>query len=308
MPRLGPVAQVTLEEMPRTYQEPPSSQPRSAPTDDAAIRRRVAAAGNAARAAEAAAASGAADPADDRRAGRGRVPGTGTGTERWWLVPVLLLLAFGFLLWQVRTHGAVTRLDLRLRDAIQSDARDPSTSWLLRPARGMADLGDQTVALSVLFVSTAAALRVTRSWLPTLVAAAALVALATVIPLKLWINRPGPAKATLGDAALGFFPSGHTADAVLCYGTSALLLCVFVVPNIARLSARRILVVRRAIVAVAAGAVMLTIFGLLWSNFHWLSDTIGSLCWCGAALVLLRRATLSRLDSAAAARRATAWR
>lgn len=202
-------------------------------------------------------------------------------------------MVFGLLLWQVKTHGPVTRLDLRLRDAIQNEARDPSMSWLLRPARGMADLGDQTVALSVLFVSTAAALRVTRSWLPGLVAAAALVALATVIPLKLWIDRPGPAKAALGDAALGFFPSGHTADAVLCYGTSALLLCLFVVPSIPRLTDRRGLLLRRAITACAVALVLLTIFGLLWSNFHWLSDTIGSLCWCGAALLVLRHFTVS---------------
>lgn len=213
---------------------------------------------------------------------------------RWWLVPALLLLGFGFLLWQVKTHGPVTRLDLRLRDDIQADARDPAMAWLLRPARGMADLGDQSVALSVLFVTTAVALRVTRSWLPGLVAAAAVAALATVIPLKLWIDRPGPAKTALGDAALGFFPSGHTADAVLCYGTSALLLCIFVIPHAPTAIGRRGAMLRRAIPACAAALVLLTIFGLLWSNFHWLSDTVGSLCWCGAALLVLRRFTVHR--------------
>ncbi|MBS2962855.1 phosphatase PAP2 family protein [Actinocrinis puniceicyclus] len=211
--------------------------------------------------------------------------------DRWWLAPLLLLLGFGLLLWQVKAHGPVTRFDLRLRNGIQDDARDPSLSWMYRPARGMADLGDQTIALSALFVTTAVALRATRSWRPALVAAAALAALATVIPLKLWIDRPGPSRSTLGDAALGFFPSGHTADAVLCYGTSALLLCVFVIPH-ARVRYRNLL--PRAVSAAAAVLVLLTIFGLLWSNFHWLSDTLGSLCWCGAALLILRRVTLSR--------------
>ena len=37
------------------------------------------------------------------------------------------------------------------------------------------------------------------------------------------------------------------------------------------------------------GIVLATIFGLLWSNFHWLSDVVGSLCWCGAALAVLSR-------------------
>jgi undecaprenyl-diphosphatase len=158
----------------------------------------------------------------------------------------------------------------------------------------MADLGDQSVALSVLFVSTVLALRFTRFWLPALVAAAAGAALLTVIPLKMWIDRPGPSQNVLGDAALGFFPSGHTADAVLCYGTSALLLCVFVIPRSPEPIRRHARTLGRMVTAGAAFLVLLTIFGLLWSNFHWLSDTLGSLCWCGAALLVLRRFTLRR--------------
>jgi len=100
----------------------------------------------------------------------------------------------------------------------------------------------------------------------------------------------------LGDAALGFFPSGHTADAVLCYGTSALLLCVFVIPHSPDAIRRRSRALSRTVTVGAAFLVLLTIFGLLWSNFHWLSDTLGSLCWCGAALLVLRQFTLRRAD------------
>jgi undecaprenyl-diphosphatase len=209
----------------------------------------------------------------------------------WLLAPVLLLIGFGLLLWQVKAHGPVTRLDLRLRNDIQGGAHDPSFSWMFRPARGMADLGDQTVALSALFLTTAVALRVTRTWLPAIVAGIALAALATVIPLKLLIDRPGPGGNALGDAALGFFPSGHTADAVICYGTSALLLWLFVIPHTPPRFHR---LLRQSSIAAAAVLVLLTIFGLLWSNFHWLSDTIGSLCWCGAALIVLYRFTHAR--------------
>ena len=220
--------------------------------------------------------------------------GSSQGFGRWWLAPLALLLGFAFLLWQVKTHGAVTRLDVRLRDGIQRDAHDPALSWMWRPARGMADLGDQSIALSVLFASTVLAMRFTRSWLPALVAAAAAVALTTVIPLKLWIDRPGPSRNVLGDAALGFFPSGHTADAALCYGTSAVLLCLFVIPRSPEPIRRHSRALSRTITAGAALLVLLTIFGLLWSNFHWLSDTLGSLCWCGAALIVIRHFTLRR--------------
>lgn len=226
----------------------------------------------------------------------GASTGSSQGSRRWWLAPIALLLGFAFLLWQVKTHGPVTRLDLRLRDGIQNDAHDPALSWMWRPGRGMADLGDQTIALSVLFASMILALRLTRSWLPALVAAAAAAALLTVIPLKMWIDRPGPSQNVLGDAALGFFPSGHTADAVLCYGTSALLLCVFVIPRSPEPIRRHSRALGRAVTAGAALLVLLTIFGLLWSNFHWLSDTLGSLCWCGAALLVIRHFTLRRAD------------
>lgn len=230
-------------------------------------------------------------PASDASAGSSQ-----GSSVLWWLAPVALLLGFAYLLWQVKTHGPVTHLDLRLRDGIQSDARDPALSWMWRPARGMADLGDQSVALSVLFVSTVLAVRLTRSWLPAIVAAAAVAALTTVIPLKMWIDRPGPSQNVLGDAALGFFPSGHTADAALCYGTSALLLCVFVLPRSPESIRKHGRALSRTVTAGAAVLVLLTIFGLLWSNFHWLSDTLGSLCWCGAALLVIRHFTLRRAN------------
>ena len=213
--------------------------------------------------------------------GRARVPR--------WLLPAVLVAGFVFLLWQVKAHGPVTGLDLRVRDRTQDVAGSRPLRWMFHPGRAAADLGNQTVALPVLFAFTALAVRATRSWRPALVTLGALAALLTVIPLKIWIDRPGPGQLVLGDAKLGYFPSGHTADAILCYGTSALLVCAFVIP--AGLAGRS---ARRASAALAAALVLLTIFGLLWSDFHWLSDTLGSLCWCGAALAVLSHLTLPR--------------
>lgn len=212
--------------------------------------------------------------------------------DRWWLLPALLTIAFVLLIWQVKAHGPVTTLDVRVRDRLQHWAKSPSMHWAYRPGRGAADLGNESITLPFLLVVTALAARVSRSWRPVLVGVGAFAGLGTVILLKLWINRPGPGAVALGNADLGYFPSGHTADAVLCYGTSALLLCAFVIPDIgtdAPIRGHYTRRLRQAIIAVAAVLVLVIICGLLWSNFHWLSDTVGSLCWCGAALAVLRR-------------------
>jgi membrane-associated phospholipid phosphatase len=201
---------------------------------------------------------------------------------RWWIAPTALVVVFGLLLWQVASHGPVTRLDLHLRNAIQSAAAEPDLSWLRPIGRGLADLGDQPVALPVLLAATLLALwSARRRALPPLaVAATAALILAAVVPLKIWVARPGPGEVTLGNAVLGFFPSGHTADAMLCYGAAAVLLCGWV---LVATWARR--VIWGVFWCLLAG----TIFGLLWSNYHWASDIAGSLCWCGAGLLVMRR-------------------
>jgi len=200
--------------------------------------------------------------------------------RRGWIAPSLLLGAFFLLLWQVLSHGFVTRVDVHVRDAVQSAAQSPDLSWFFRIGRGCADLGDPELTLLSIVGVTAYAVWRRRSWRPVVPAASALVVLATVIPLKLWVARPGPGEAVLGNADLGFFPSGHTADALCCYGMSAFLLYAFVWQG---------RTARLALGGAAGLLVALTIFGLLWSNFHWLSDVIGSLCWCGAWLLVIAR-------------------
>ena len=91
---------------------------------------------------------------------------------------------------------------------------------------------------------------------------------ALVVPLKIWTDRTGP----LTDAT-GYFPSGHTATAMVAYGTAALLLAPYA-------GARRTLPVA-AVLTAATGA------GLLLRGYHWPSDVLGSLLLCGAVLILL---------------------
>ena len=200
----------------------------------------------------------------------------------WWIAPSVLLCVFGLLTWQVVSHGPLTTFDVHARNAIQRAANSSGLHWLWRIGRGCADLGDEEPAILSLLVAAVLAGWSARSWRPVLSAAGAGVVLATVIPLKIWVARTGPGEATLGNANLGFFPSGHTADAVCCYVTAAFLLGAFVWTSTTA---------RRVRGAVALVLVVLTIFGLLWSNFHWVSDILGSLCWCGAWLLVLRHFT-----------------
>ena len=213
----------------------------------------------------------------------------------WWLLPTALVIAYSLLIWQIKTNGPVTTLDIHFRDRIQHAARNPSMAWTFHPGRALADLGNESFTFPIIIAVSALAARAARSWRPILIGLGAFATLGTVIFFKTWIDRPGPGKAVFGNADLGFFPSGHTADALMAYGTGALLLCVYVLPD-SRLNAdaRRS---RQTIVAAAIVLVLATMFGLLWSNFHWLSDTVGSLCWCGAALAVMHRYATSHTTS-----------
>lgn len=209
----------------------------------------------------------------------------------WWIAPLVLLCVFGVLTWQVASHGPLTRLDVHVRNGIQDTATTSGLQWLAAFGRGCADLGDQDPAILCLaLAATLTTLRL-RSWRPALLAVAAWIVLATVIPLKIWVGRPGPGEVTLGNATLGFFPSGHTADAVCCYVTAAYLLGMFLWTS---------RIARQALGGIVVLLLVLTIFGLLWSNYHWLTDILGSLCWCGAWLLVLRHIEHGHVDQARA--------
>jgi membrane-associated phospholipid phosphatase len=223
------------------------------------------------------------------------------GPARWWLPPAILAAGFLLLLWQVASRGPVVQLDVHVRNVIQGLATSSSLSSLVPVGHGLADLGDPPLCVPILLFSAILAGAVGRTWRPALAFLGAVATLILVAYLKVSVNRPGPGQYTAGrtnpfnagpgnasygpglaDAGQGwgYFPSGHTADALICFGAAALMLnaWVFADPRVRAWAGR--------LVAVLVG---LVIVGLLWSNYHWLSDIVGSLCLCGAALLLFRR-------------------
>ncbi len=107
---------------------------------------------------------------------------------------------------------------------------------------------------------------------------------ALVVPLKIWIDRPGP----LTDAT-GYYPSGHTATAMVAYGGAALLLAPYTAPYARRPSTRRAYGPRGWPVPVAVLLTLATGTGLVLRGYHWPLDVLGSLALCGMLLLVLGR-------------------
>ncbi|MFE1859122.1 phosphatase PAP2 family protein [Streptomyces anandii] len=197
------------------------------------------------------------------------------------LLIVLPAVLFALITWQVVDRGPLLGVD-----------RDVSHA-LLRPGRAselLADLGNVQVAVPVLAVALGcAALRgratgVDRWWAPPLAAAVLMAVLpALIVPLKEWTGRHGTTAVPPG---VGYFPSGHTATAMIAYGSGTLVLLPLLRTALARL----------AVVAVCCALVLAVSFGLVRRGYHWPLDVVAS--WCLGAVLLsllfLLFASLSR--------------
>ncbi|MFH9589462.1 phosphatase PAP2 family protein [Streptomyces luteogriseus] len=199
--------------------------------------------------------------------------------------PVVLLLAlpallFAVITWQVAADGPLVRLDERLSRVLVNPDR---CSELL------ADLGNIPVAVPVLAVALGyVAVRHRRAgadrwWLPV-AATALLMALvpALVVPLKELTARPGTPAVPPGT---GYYPSGHTATAVVAYGSATLLLLPWL----------RTALARRVLITLCAALVLGASYGLVRRGYHWPLDVVGSWCLCavllGSLWLFLRRTT-----------------
>ncbi len=196
-----------------------------------------------------------------------------------WRMPLLAVpvLLFALITWQVVADGPLVGLDERVSRALVHPDR---FSELL------SDLGNTQVAVPVLLLVLLHVARrgrisgVDRWWLPPAAGALAMVLVpVVVVPVKEWTDRPGTPAVP---PAVGYYPSGHTATALVAYGAATLLL----------LPLLRSPAARRAVLALCAVLVLGTSCGLVRRGYHWPLDVVAS--WCLGAVLLAGMAAVAR--------------
>ncbi|WP_443048621.1 phosphatase PAP2 family protein [Streptomyces sp. HUAS 31] len=187
-------------------------------------------------------------------------------------------LLFALITWQVMADGRLVDLD------------EAASRALIHPDRLselLADLGNVPVAVPVLavvlvYVTWRHRRSGTDHWWWPAAAAAFLMALvpALIVPLKELTDRPGTPAVP---PATGYYPSGHTATAVVAYGAAALLLLPWL----------RTAPARRTVLVLCAALNLGVAFGLVRRGYHWPLDVVAS--WClGTVLMTLLWLFLSR--------------
>lgn len=193
-----------------------------------------------------------------------------------WRRPLLLtagcLLAFVVLLVLVAVGGPVDSLDHTVRSRLLDHPDRP----LLGLAQSLTDVISPLADGLVLTAGAAMIAGRRRSLAPLLAAAlTGWVMVLVVVVVKEALGRPAPFPAPPAEG--NSFPSGHTAAALVCLGTLALLAAA----EWPRWT--RVLVGAAAAISLAVAA------ALVYSNYHWLSDTIASLLLGVGLLVPLHR-------------------
>jgi membrane-associated phospholipid phosphatase len=228
---------------------------------------------------------------DDSSVATAAPPRTAWHRRPAWLVPGGLALVLVVLTVNVLADGPLVAVDRRIRAAVQALAHSAAWRWVgdggHGPARLLTELGNNQVAVPLLALSAVIVAARHRSLRPLLAATAGVVLLlATVIPAKILIARPGPGLPPVVPGHLGVFPSGHTTTAGVCLALAVLLLA----PD---LPART----RRAAVAIMTALCFLVGVALIWCDFHWFTDVVAG--WALAALIVMAVLRLTRSGSAA---------
>ncbi|MEV4755647.1 phosphatase PAP2 family protein [Micromonospora sp. NPDC049559] len=193
----------------------------------------------------------------------------------WWFDLLLLAALAGITL--ALAKGQLLGLDLAVREWSETH-RPEYADWLARTLNLLGQGGWLLTPLSVL-LAVAVAVRV-RSVRPLLVVVAAeVLTYLTIGPFKLWTDRDAPSSALPPEQAVKIFndqpleydmsyPSGHLANGIVWYGVIALLL-VALLRTLGRPAPSPALA--RAIRIVPPAILFCT---TIYTNFHWLTDSI----------------------------------
>ncbi len=215
---------------------------------------------------------------------------------------VLLLLVA-----DVSSGGSVTHLDLSVVNTIAVSEGGPQ--W----AQTCTDLGSLGVSGAVVMIATlVCAHQLCRLW-PLALTAFNVAATGLVVSvLKAAVGRPAPPAAVSDPGYSGYFPSGHTATALVCFGTAAFLALALLRPDLSAPDTPRSgpagpqagwdSLIR---VAVGAGLVVGVVVGLgtVLTGNHWPSDIVGGLLVGTVVLVTGFAATRTHVARAVGVRR-----
>lgn len=194
---------------------------------------------------------------------------------RWSTGAAVLALSLAVLTTLVATGGPGVGLDRWVEETLPRRGGGPAPLHFFAEAITMVANPPLTMALLLAAVALWA-IRSRTLW-PVVAAAPAVVGLTVTVLVGKWLlARPGPPGSDPVDI-LGAYPSGHTASALVCTGTLAVLF------------ARRHPPYRRGLTIAVTGWTTLVAWSLLWLHFHWLNDVLGGALLGALLLWLLYR-------------------
>lgn len=200
-------------------------------------------------------------------------------TDPWLVAATALLLTFAAaaslviakLLDSVMEGGGDTEVDVQVLDWVVQHR----TTTLTPLARGVSHLADPAVVVVIVGVATISLVRSRRPRLGLFLVTCTLGTAVLTTAAKLTVDRVRPPRELWLSVASGpAFPSGHSAQAVACYGALAVVGCALLGRHSHRIG----------IIATALAVAVLVGGSRLYLGVHWLSDVIAG--WAVASLWL----------------------